>query len=584
MDNSNTSQSDTSQSDTALSNTGLFTQAREWASQDPDPQTQAELAQLLERAGNDDDAGQAALQQLEDAFSGPLLFGTAGLRAALGPGPNRMNRVVVRRAAAGVAAHAQELAGGSYVPRAVVGFDARRNSRVFAEETAAIFTAAGLETFLLPSELPTPVLAYAVRALQCEVGVMVTASHNPPEDNGYKVYLGGRAVEETARGVQIVSPHEASIATHIAAAEHIELAEDGWSVLPASIEDDYVSSVVALADREAYFARELSIVLTPMHGVGGRTAQNVLSSAGFGRVHVVPEQADPDPTFPTVEFPNPEEPGALDLALAAAAEQDADLVLANDPDADRMAAAAKDPATGEWRMLRGDETGALLGLHLAERLAEGASAIFANSIVSSRLLSRIAGSAGIKHVQTLTGFKWISRVPGLRYGYEEALGYCVAPELVRDKDGLSAGLLLAEFAAACKAEGKTLFDVLDELALVHGLHMSDQLSVRVGSLGLLGTMMNRLREAPPSSFAGAPVDVAEDLSEGVNLPPTDGLLYLTRDNTRVIIRPSGTEPKLKCYLEVLVPVDSAAELGTAKSTARTRLDAVIRDVEEALGL
>ncbi|WP_299165507.1 phospho-sugar mutase [uncultured Arthrobacter sp.] len=568
------------------SHADLFTSAREWAAQDPDPETRAELEDLLTRAENDDDAGQpAALQQLEDAFSGPLLFGTAGLRAALGPGPNRMNRVVVRSAAAGVAAHALNLAKGAYAPRAVVGFDARRNSRIFAEETAAIFTAAGLETFLMPTELPTPVLAYAVRALECEVGVMVTASHNPPQDNGYKVYLGGRAVEETARGVQIVAPHDAQIAEQITAANNIQLAP-GWNVLPESIETDYVASVIALADAETYPARDLSIVLTPMHGVGGRTAQQVLASAGFDTVHVVKEQAEPDPTFPTVEFPNPEEPGALDLALAAAADQDADLVLANDPDADRMAAAAKDPATGEWRMLRGDETGALLGLHLAARLADDAkhNAVFANSIVSSRLLGRIAEASGIGHAQTLTGFKWISRVPNITYGYEEALGYCVAPELVRDKDGLSAALLLAEFAAACKAEGRTLFDVLDELALVHGLHASDQLSVRVGSLGLLGAMMNRLREAPPSSFAGSDVMVAEDLAEGAHLPPTDGLLYVTRDDTRVIIRPSGTEPKLKCYLEVIEPVDSAAEVGDAKTTARARLDAVIRDVEEALGL
>ncbi|MFJ6279462.1 phospho-sugar mutase [Arthrobacter subterraneus] len=565
----------------------LFTRAREWAAQDPDSETRAELEDLLTRAMNDDDAGQAAaLQQLEDAFSGPLVFGTAGLRAALGPGPNRMNRVVVRSAAAGLAAHALNLADGAYAPRAVVGFDARRNSRIFAEETAAIFTAAGLQTFLMPSELPTPVLAYAVRALECEVGVMVTASHNPPEDNGYKVYLGGRAVEGNARGVQIVAPHDAQIAEQIAAVTGVRLAEAGWNVLPESIETDYVASVTALADGDAYPARDLSIVLTPLHGVGGRTAQQVLASAGFDTVQVVKEQAEPDAAFPTVEFPNPEEPGALDLALAAAADLDADLVLANDPDADRMAAAAKDPATGEWRMLRGDETGALLGLHLAARLGEDEKhdAVFANSVVSSRLLGRIAEASGITHVQTLTGFKWISRVPDLSYGYEEALGYCVAPNLVRDKDGLSAALLLAELAAACKAEGKTLFDLLDELALVHGLHASDQLSVRVGSLGLLGAMMNRLREAPPSSFAGSDVVIAEDLAEGTSLPPTDGLLYVTRDDTRVIIRPSGTEPKLKCYLEVIEPVDSAAELTEAKTTARTRLDAVIRDVEEALGL
>jgi phosphomannomutase len=375
-------------------------------------------------------------------------------------------------------------------------------------------------------------------------------------------------------------------------------------VLPESIEADYIDAVSALAD-PASTARDLRIVLTPLHGVGGRTAQAVLAAAGFADVTVVERQADPDPDFPTVAFPNPEEPGALDLALETAAQVDADLVIANDPDADRVALAAREPSTGAWRMLRGDEVGTLLGLHLAARLtadardgiardgiARDAAAghparrgVFANSIVSSRLLGRIAGVSGIDHAQTLTGFKWIARVHDLSFGYEEALGYCVAPELVRDKDGISAGLLLAELAAATKAAGRTLFDLLDDAFLVHGLHASDQLSVRVASLGLLGAMMNRLRENPPSSFAGSPVSVAEDLAQGsAHLPPTDGLLYLTHDETRVIIRPSGTEPKLKCYLEVVEPVGSAAELEEAKTAARTRLDAVKRDVGEALGL
>ncbi|WP_026553026.1 phospho-sugar mutase [Arthrobacter sp. H20] len=570
----------------------LLATARAWAAEDPDPQTAAELGALLGRFA-DPDTRTAAAQELQDSFSGPLLFGTAGLRAALGAGPNRMNRVVVRRAAAGVAAHVLGVADAAYVPRAVVGFDARYNSRIFAEETAAVFTAAGIQTFLMPTELPTPVLAYAVRALECEVGVMVTASHNPPQDNGYKVYLGGRAVDDAGRGAQIVAPQDAEIAARIAAVgqlESIVLAPEGWNVLPESIAKDYVTSVIALADRERFPERDLSIVLTPLHGVGGRTAQEVLSAAGFETVHVVPEQAEPDPEFPTVDFPNPEEPGALDLALAAAEAHDADVVLANDPDADRVAVAAKDPATGEWRMLRGDETGALLGQHLAGRRAHDAGSnatetVFANSIVSSRLLARIAATAGITHTETLTGFKWISRVPSLTYGYEEALGYCVAPDLVRDKDGISAALLMAELAAATKAEGRTLFDLLDDLSLLHGLHAGDQLSVRVGSLGLLDAMMNRLRENPPQSFADSAVDVVEDLILGhAGLPPTDGLLYLTRDDTRVIIRPSGTEPKLKCYLEVVEPVESAAELDDAKATARARLDAVLRDVEESLGL
>ena len=603
----------------------LLDTARQWADQDPDPATAAQLQDLIERAAQDGPTAVSAQQELADSFNGTLQFGTAGLRAALGPGPSRMNRVVVRRAAAGLAAFLLDAAGGSYTPRAVVGFDARHDSDVFAAETAAIFTAAGIETFLLPAALPTPLLAYAVRRLHCEGGVMVTASHNPPQDNGYKVYLGGRAVPESARGSQIVAPFDEQIAARIAAVgplASIALAGSGWTVVddgaPAQAEPEestgtagastrrrahsagtglvsgYVEAVRGLADPAHFPSRDLRIVLTPMHGVGGETAVSVLDDAGFRDVTLVPAQARPDPDFPTVAFPNPEEPGALDLALETAQALKADLVLANDPDADRAAVAAVDPSTGAWRMLRGDEVGALLGAHIVARLAaaapegeqvSGSHGVFANSIVSSRLLARIADGNGFDHVQTLTGFKWISRVPGLTYGYEEALGYCVAPDLVRDKDGISAALLIAELAAAAKAAGKTIFDTLDELALVYGLHVSDQLSVRVADLGLLDAMMNRLREHAPASFGGSAVESAVDLAEGTpQLPPTDGLLYLTRDGSRVIIRPSGTEPKLKCYLEVIVPVESAADLPEAKSQARAALDAVQEDVREALGL
>jgi phosphomannomutase len=579
----------------------LFSQAREWAAQDPDPATAAALTELLQLA---EDGSPAANQELADSFSGTLQFGTAGLRAALGPGPNRMNRVVVRRAAAGLAAFLTgavgEAAPGTR-PRAVVGYDARHNSDIFAEETAAIFTAAGIEAFLLPAALPTPLLAFAVRALDCDGGVMVTASHNPTQDNGYKLYLGRHAGAESGRGAQIVAPYDARIASRIASVgtlETIALAADGWTVLDPALAADYERAVAALADPARFPSRELRIVLTPMHGVGGDTAVRVLNAARFADVTLGAEQAQPDPDFPTVSFPNPEEPGALDLALETAARLDADLVIANDPDADRAAVAAVDPDTGTWRMLRGDEVGALLGAHIVARLAEGEdetpdggdragarAGVFANSIVSSRLLSRIAAAAGYAHEETLTGFKWISRVPGLLYGYEEALGYCVAPDLVRDKDGISAAVLIAEMAAAAKAAGKTIFDTLDELYLQHGLHASDQLSIRVADLGLLDAMMNRLRVSPPESFGSYAVEAFADLAEGSeHLPPTDGLLYLTRDQTRVIIRPSGTEPKLKCYLEVLRPVESAAELPEARQAARLTLDAVVCDVREALGL
>ncbi len=570
----------------------LINDARDWAARDPDPATSTALTELIELASS---GVPAARQQLEDSFGGTLQFGTAGLRAALGPGPNRMNRVVVRRAAAGVANYLLEAvaaaAPGSR-PRAVVGYDARHNSEVFARESAAIFTAAGIETYLMPSALPTPLLAYAVNALDCDGGVMVTASHNPPQDNGYKVYLGGRAVGDSGRGAQIVPPIDGAIAEKIAAvsgsAEPIPMSDGGWTLLPQSVEADYAAAVAALADTEHFPHRDISIVLTPMHGVGGATAVSVLNAAGFKNVTMVAEQAEPDPEFPTVSFPNPEEPGALDLAIGAAEAAGADLVLANDPDADRAAVAAIDPDTGAWRMLRGDEVGALLGAHVAARWSaagQEAAGVFANSIVSSRLLSQIAAAKGFDHAETLTGFKWISRVPGLVYGYEEALGYCVAPELVRDKDGIAAAVLIAELAAAAKAAGKTIFDTLDELYLVHGLHASDQLSIRVADLGLLQAMMNRLRVNPPESFGGSPVDTVTDLAEGSeSLPPTDGLLYLTRNQSRVIVRPSGTEPKLKCYVEVIEPVDSAAELPEARLAARSALDLVLADVREALGL
>jgi phosphomannomutase len=570
----------------------LFSQARDWAAQDPDSLTSAALTELVQQAEN---GVGSARQELADSFSGPLQFGTAGLRAALGAGPNRMNRVVVRRAAAGLAAFLSDAVGEASPgtrPRAVVGYDARHNSDIFAEETAAIFTAAGFETFLMPSALPTPLLAYAVRRLDCDGGVMVTASHNPPQDNGYKVYLGRHAVEESGRGAQIVAPYDARIAARIAAVGPLDsaaLAPGGWTVLDPSIAADYQRATAALADRANFPARDLRVVLTPMHGVGGETAIAVLNEAGFPDVTLVAEQAAPDPEFPTVSFPNPEEPGALDLALETAARVDADIVLANDPDADRAAVAAKDPDTGDWRMLRGDEVGALLGAHIVARLAaidaEKPDGVLANSVVSSRLLKRIAAAAGYAHEETLTGFKWISRVPGLLYGYEEALGYCVAPDLVRDKDGISAAVLIAELAATAKAAGKTVFDTLDELYLQHGLHASDQLSIRVANLGLLDAMMNRLRVSPPESFGSSAVEIFVDLAEGSgHLPPTDGLMYLTRDQTRVIIRPSGTEPKLKCYLEVVRNVESAAELPEARQAARAALDQVLGDVREALGL
>ncbi len=582
----------------------LVARVRAWIDDDPDPQTARHLADLLDLAGehNGDETMQvAARQELADRFAGFLEFGTAGLRGALGGGPNRMNRAVVIRTAAGLLRYLTDVLGADARPRVVIGFDARYLSDVFARDTAAVVTAGGGEALLLPRPLPTPVLAFAVRRLGADAGVMVTASHNPPQDNGYKVYLGGRVVDGAGRGVQIVPPHDAEIATRIAAVPSVTSVprvESGWAHLDEDVVEAYLAAIGALAVPGS--PRDLRIVTTSLHGVGGELLRRVLADAGFRDVHAVPEQVAPDPAFPTVAFPNPEEPGAIDLALALAQAMDADLVIANDPDADRCAAAVRDPwaavATGEdsaraagWRMLHGDEVGALLGSDVARGVAAagGGDGVLANSIVSSRLLGRIAAAHGLAHRETLTGFKWISRVEGLVFGYEEALGYCVAPSFVRDKDGLSAALLLAQLAARVKAEGRTLLDELDDLALEHGLHLTDQLSARFGDLSAIGATMDRVRSAPPTTLAGSPVVAVEDLARPAPgpdaLPPTEGLRLLAEDGTRVVVRPSGTEPKVKCYLEVVVPVEAAA-VDDARRTARSRLDAVRGDVARALGL
>ena len=533
-----------------------------WLAEDPDPDTRAELQAVL-------DAGDAA--GLADRFGARLEFGTAGLRGALGAGPNRMNRVVVRRAAAGLAAYLKARGGGAVV----IGYDARHKSDVFARDTAAVMRGAGLRALVLPRPLPTPVLAFAIRHLGTQAGVMVTASHNPPQDNGYKVYLGD--------GSQIVPPADAEISAEIDALgplASVPLVDD-WETLGDEVLDAYLERVAGLV--RADVPRDLRIVYTPLHGVGRDVVLAAFERAGFGHPDVVTEQGDPDPEFRTVSFPNPEEPGAIDLALARAAATGAQIVLANDPDADRCAVAVPDPAAeGGWRMLRGDEVGALLGTHLARR-DPGLAGTYAASIVSSSLLGRIAAAHGLDYEETLTGFKWIARVPGLRFGYEEALGYCADPDSVRDKDGISAALLVAELAATLAAEGRTLLDLLDDIAREHGLHATDQLSVRVQDLGLIDAAMARLRSDPPVSLGGFAVIAAEDLAQGVGgLPPTDGLRYHLAENGRVVVRPSGTEPKVKCYLEVVVPV-AGDDVATARRVADDRLGAIKRDVSRAAG-
>ena len=545
----------------------LLETARAWLAEDPDPDTAAELSELLARV----EAGQQdAEAELADAFNGTLQFGTAGLRGRLGPGSNRMNRVVVARAAAGLAAYLGANGGGSVV----VGFDARRNSDVFARDTARIMAGAGLTAMVLPQALPTPVLAFAIRELGCAAGVMVTASHNPPDDNGYKVYLGD--------GSQIVPPADAEIAACIAAVGPLaSIAQsDDYRTLDGAVLDSYVARAVSLLGDGP---REVSAVYTAMHGVGGEVFMRAVSQAGFPAPTAVAAQFDPDGRFPTVNFPNPEEPGAMDLSLADARARNADVIIANDPDADRCAAGIRCGA--DYRMLTGDEVGALLGWWIAERgRRDGtpATGVYAQSIVSGTLLERIAADAGLGYATTLTGFKWISKVPGLRFGYEEALGYCCDPAAVKDKDGITASLLMLEMVAALKAQGRGPQDVLDDLARRHGLYATSQLSVRVSDLALITDAMARLRADPPRALGGRAVVRMDDLEKGVDgLPPTDGLRF-TLSDARVIIRPSGTEPKLKCYLQVVVPV--SGDVAEAHATADSELGALRASVAEALAL
>ncbi|MFE2218663.1 phospho-sugar mutase [Streptomyces canus] len=539
----------------------LIARARTWLAEDPDPDTRDELAKLLDARD---------VTELTARFSGTLQFGTAGLRGEIGAGPMRMNRTVVIRAAAGLAAYLKK--HGSTDGLVVIGYDARHKSADFARDTAAVMTGAGLRAALLPRPLPTPVLAFAIRHLGAVAGVEVTASHNPPRDNGYKVYLGD--------GSQIVPPADADIAAEIAAIaslNDVPRPDTGWQTLDDAVLNAYLARTDAvLAENSPRTART---VYTAMHGVGKDTLLAAFDRAGFPAPELVAEQADPDPDFPTVAFPNPEEPGAMDLAFAKARETNPDLIIANDPDADRCAVAVqRDDA---WRMLSGDEVGALLAAHLVTR---GARGTFAESIVSSSLLGRIAEKAGLPYEETLTGFKWIARVEGLRYGYEEALGYCVDPEGVRDKDGITAALLITELASELKEQNRTLLDLLDDLAVDHGLHATDQLAVRVEDLSVIARAMEQLREHPPTELAGLAITSAEDLTQGTDrLPPTDGLRY-TLDGARVVVRPSGTEPKLKCYLEVVVPVATHADLPAARTKATALLTTIKRDLSAAAGI
>ncbi len=520
----------------------LVTEVAAWIADDPDPKTAAQLQSLLD-SGNE--------SELRKYFNGFLQFGTAGLRGPIGPGPSCMNNAVVGRTAAGLVAYMKERG----LTSVVIGRDARHGSEDFTQTSAEIFSGAGMQVYVLPRPLPTPVLAYAVNELGVDVGVMVTASHNPPQDNGYKVYLGGTVDGIEYRGSQIITPTDKSISAKIDAISSLSSQPRGtnWEVLSDEIVEKYVTRTAVLAPHPA----DIKIVYTAMHGVGTKTLQRVFQKAGFASLILVDSQADPDPDFPTVAFPNPEEPGAIDLALETARSFAADIVIANDPDADRCAAAVNDPKVG-WRMLRGDELGVILGESIASRTSNG---ILANSIVSSSILSKIAKHYNLDFKETLTGFKYLAKIPNLTFGYEEALGYCVDAQTVNDKDGLSAALLLAQIAVDLKAQNKTVVDLLNEVWARHGFHGTEQISIRVNSISDVTKLMGGLRSNPPVEIAGRAVESIDDLEKPTNdLPPTDGLRIWLAGGIRIIIRPSGTEAKMKCYVEVIAADSASAQI------------------------
>ena len=526
----------------------LRAEVEEWIALDPDPKTAAQLQGWLDSEN---------VEELNSAFSGFLQFGTAGLRGPIGPGPSRMNRAVVARAAAGIAAYMKERGLSSVV----IGRDARYGSEDFTFESAAIFSGAGMKVYVLPRPLPTPVLAYAVRDLNVDCGIMVTASHNPPQDNGYKVYLGGVVDGINYNASQIVSPADEQISAHIATQNHVLTRADVWEILNDDVLDRYVARTALIAP-DVYPVRA---IYTAMHGVGTETVQKVFAKAAYADPILVKAQTDPDPDFPTVAFPNPEEPGAIDLSLVVAREHDGDVVIANDPDADRCAAAINDGGT--WRMLSGDELGALFGEYLASNSPEKyRERCFANSIVSSSLLSKIANYHGIEFHETLTGFKWLAKLENLGFGYEEAIGYSVDPQTVNDKDGVSAAIALARIAGELKSQGSSISQYLKKIREKYGFHKTIQISIRVADLHNISRVLNSIRTAVPTEIAGYKVERFDDLlNPSGDLPPTDGVRFYLEEDIRVIIRPSGTEPKVKCYIEVVRTGDTPEDHATAEA-------------------
>jgi len=563
--------------------------AAAWLEEDPDPVTAEELRALIAACDKGDDA---ALRDLNERFEGSLEFGTAGLRGILGAGPQRMNRVLVRKVAAGVGTYLLANVPDAKRHGVLIGHDARHNSRVFSEDSARVFGGMGIKVYLAHRPWPTPTTAWAIVEKRACAGVMVTASHNPPAYNGYKVYWGN--------GAQIIPPHDTGIAAavamigrsdQLAMPELDELRRNGLVIdLDESLHDDYLAKVIALRANPDLDGSKLVIAYTPLHGVGALSVEGALRLGGFPQVHTERSQREPDPDFPTVAFPNPEEKGAMDRVLALAAAKTADLVLANDPDADRLSVAL--PSGAGYAPLTGDQVGVLLADYLLE-VGPKDKRMVATTIVSSQLLGFLAKQAGADYRETLTGFKWIGNA-AIEYerehhgrfvmGYEEALGYSIGP-LVRDKDGVSAALIFAELTVWNHLRGKTVLDHLDDIYRKVGLFVTEQVSLtKPGAEGLaeIRAAMTRFRASPPRSLAGSTVEHVVDLARGEGgLPPSDVLVFKLAGGRRVIMRPSGTEPKLKSYYEVRIEVAADEPIAAARERGLAEL-AKLRDAHQAL--
>jgi phosphomannomutase len=517
----------------------LRNEVLDWIQNDPDANSAKQLTQWLKEDNK---------TEIERCFAGFLQFGTAGLRGPLGPGPSCMNRAVVSRTAAGILAFMKANNLGSIV----IGRDARHGSEDFTKDSAEIFAGGGIKTFILPRALPTPVLAFAINNIKADVGVMITASHNPAGDNGYKVYLGGIFNGVNYYGSQIISPIDTQISKLIEKAEKQPARANHYEILKESVIDQYILEVAKLATKP----NNLKVIYTPLHGVGAETFIKVFQKSNYNSPIVVEEQVKPDPDFPTTPFPNPEEAGAIDLALSYAQRNHADLVIANDPDADRCAVAIKDPADG-WRMLRGDEVGTLLGHYLIGKNSTKGVRI-ASSLVSSALLAKIAYKNHLEYKETLTGFKWISKVENLLFGYEEALGYCVDPKNVNDKDGISAAVVFVTMVAELKQQGISVNDYLEKIGQEYGFYLTNQISLRFNDLKQINHLLHKVIDQPPILLLGHKLVSKENLSQSKSMP-TPGIRLKYENEIRVIIRPSGTEPKLKCYIEVVATRKIEAE-------------------------